>query len=282
MKFKTSSYSRYMVLFVAIAFSWHTSTAQTATDQQAPSGLIKIDGDATDWQGWALSENKDTKLLYAVTNDANGINLLLKSGDAAQQMKMFKGGVQILVDVKGKKKKGTGINFPLPGNAQQTAMGQRTSQRADASAAPQKPDIKRLHQQMLLQQTEMELFGFSEEADGLTSVNFSPVKVAINWNGEDSMVYEMHIPYAAFAKPPKPDDKISIGVIIKGMKQPGMNNDDRGAGPRGRGFGGGPGGGRPGGFGGGAGRPGGGTFDRGDMEKMFQDTNFWIKYTLSH
>lgn len=274
MKINPSFYRR-RVAFLTMAALLFNGVLFAQKEEQAPlppPPPVTVDGNAADWPQQNLLYNKDTKLAYAVSNDKDGINILLKSDDQQQQMKMLNAGVQILVDVEGKKSKKTGINFPLAGKMESPQF-QRTAQTIGGANGQQKPDRKKMQQELLLQKRELELFGFGEEANGLADLRYAPVKVAINWDEANAMVYEMHIPYSVFKAAPKPDDKISIGIVIKGMKQPEMGREgDHSDMPAG-----GPGGPPPGGFGG----PDGQRPDRNDFQKMFEETSFWIKYTIT-
>lgn len=265
---------------------------------QTNSSAYQTDGKADEWKVENIQTDKDTKLSYAIQNDASGIHILLKGGDLMLQTKLLMGGMQILIDPSGKKSKTIGINYPLPGKFDRAQMrrsfsGGDTTQRRrySDSSFRNRPDsgrrrqfdVKGMRERTLAQKKELELYGFNDESNGLNDIKESPVKVAIGWDEKDSMVYEITVPYNIFTKAPEAGNKISIGFVLRGMPMPdfggggGEGGGERFGGGQ-RGGDGGGGGMPPGAFMMGGGGSGGGQFD---FMKMFEENSFWIKYTLN-
>ncbi len=264
------------------------------TIAQESSSIAPAEWKVAEWQSSEFKTDNDTKVIYAVRNDAKGIHLLIKGGDRMLQAKILMGGMQIMLDPSGKKSKSIGINYPLPGkfDMRQFRSGQRPSdstlrQRMSDTSRRQRPDsarrggrfdMKKMQEQTLAQKKEIELYGFTDENNGLSLVAESPVKVAIGYDAKDTMIYEICFPYNVFTKAPSTGDKLSIGFVVRGMQMPEFGEGNRDGGGERMGGGGGFGGMPPGAMMGGGGGAGGGQMD---FMKIFEDNSFWIKHTLT-
>ena len=287
-------FSLFKKNLIAIAIGFSALVCQSICAQTSSLSYI-TDGKADEWKTENIQTDKDTKVSYAVHNDASGIHILLKGGDMMLQTKVLTGGVQIFVDPSGKKSKAIGLNYPLPGKFERPQFERRTvtsgdtSQRrrmSDTAFRGGRPDssrrrqfdVKKMRERSLAQKKDIELYGFTDESNGLSDIKESPVKVAISWDDKDSMVYEINIPYSLFTKAPTVGDKISIGFVMRGMQMPEIGEGNRDGGGGGERGGGSMGGG--GGFmmSGGGGMGGGGQLD---FMKLFEENSFWIKYTLT-
>jgi hypothetical protein len=243
------------------------SSSGTAEDNYSRQLTPVIDGKMDEW-GETLLYDNDTKCIYAIANDNSALYIAIKSADRIQQMKIVRGGMEIWIDNKAKKKKSIGVKFPLGGGNMPMPTGR-------ASGSGQ--DSKEMRQQMKLQMLRMDLTGFKEDLNGLHDVYSNmQIKPVIDWDNKDNMVYELVIPFAALDETVRADlNNISIGIFIKGLKmEQGSGGGMPAGGPPGGGMRGG--GGPPGGM-----RPGGGMPDQGQMEKMSKENSFWTKYTIA-
>ncbi|MGZ8525670.1 MAG: hypothetical protein ACXWV1_14655, partial [Chitinophagaceae bacterium] len=187
----------------------------------------------------------------------SALYIAIKALDRTQQVKIVQGGMEIWIDDKAKKKKLTGIKFPVGGGSMPMPAGRTRG-----------PDPKEMRKEMKLKMLTMELTGFKEGLNGSHSVYSNvQVKPVIDWNDKDNMVYELAIPFVAFEETVRSNlTNISIGVFIKGLKIPeGMGDGMPAGGP--------PGGMRPGG--------GGSMPDRTQIVNISKDNFFWKKYTIS-
>ncbi len=282
---------RILIALAAVSCIVHVSV----NAQSNPPSYI-ADGKADEWQQTSIQTDKDTKLSYAIHNDAKGIQILIKGGDLMLQSKLLMGGMQIFIDPSGKKNKTIGVNYPLPGKFERPQFERRTLTSGDTSLRRRLSDtsfrnrsdsgrrgqfnIKKMRDRTLAQKKELELYGFNDESNGLSDIKESPVKVAINYDEKDSMVYEISIPYNIFTKAPEAGNKISIGFVLRGMQMPefgeGRGGDGVGGGMRSTEGGGGI---PPGAFMMGAGGGAGGG--QVDFMKLFEENSIWIKYTLT-
>jgi hypothetical protein len=227
------------------------------------------DGKMNEW-GDTLAYDNSTKCIYAVANDDSALYIAIKASDRMQQMKIVQGGMEIWIDDQAKKKKTTGIKFPLGGGKMEMP-----SSGSSAGGQNAKEMAKQMRLQMKLKMLSMELTGFKEHLNGLQSVYSNvPVKAVIEWDDKDNMIYELAIPFAALDQQVNADlNNISIGVFIKGLKmEPGPGGGMPAGGPPAGGM-------RP--PGGGMRSGGGGMPNQDELENMSRDNSFWTKYTIA-
>lgn len=217
--------------------------------------------------------DKESKVMYAISNDAQSVIVSLKIGDPLQQMKLMRNGLEVWVDYKGKTNKKTGIKYPLPssGGFQQQGMQAPRNSNPDET-----PSIRPMIELLMATKREVELVGFKEELNGKFDITgIKTINIGIGFGEKDTILYQCSIPFSAFAQALDFSRTFSVGIVLKGMERPDMN----GAGM--------PGGGGPpagammssgGGMGGGRMRGmGGGMPDMREMEKMFSDNIIWQK-----
>ena len=72
-----------------------------------------VDGNISEWKADKFEVDKETNIAYAVDHDANNIYLAMKVSDQRTQMKLMMQGMNLYIDKKGKRKEGTGIEFPF-------------------------------------------------------------------------------------------------------------------------------------------------------------------------
>ncbi len=79
------------------------------------SGIINhvLDGSTTEWPDDRFEMDKGTNIKYAVDNNAENLFLALIIPDFRTQMKMMRLGMNLYIDMKGKKKENRGIEFPV-------------------------------------------------------------------------------------------------------------------------------------------------------------------------
>lgn len=223
-----------------------------------------IDGNMNEW-GETLLYDNSTKCIYSIANDDSALYIAIKAADRIQQMKIVQGGMEIWIDDKAKKKKSTGVKFPVGGGGMSMPTDRNNRQ-----------DPKEMRQQLKLKLRTMELTGFKEGLNGSHSVNSDVrIKSVIDWDNKDNMIYELAIPFGALEETVRANlNNISIGFFIKGVKLDGFGGGMPAGGPPGGRSGGGP----PGGM-----RPGGGGSmpDQSQMESITKDNSFWTKYTIS-
>jgi hypothetical protein len=233
---------------------------------------ITIDGNDEDWQSVQLSFDQDAGITYAVTNDSNMLYLMVKPVDESTQMKLLHGGMQVWIDMGGGKDKNSGVYFPLSN----TQIG-KNMQGLRGNSPGSKHDMKKMR---VSQAREYAIVGFRscEGTYPLLQSNSCNVFVRIGIDKDDNLVWEAAIPISSIYKQhidtTDTYKAFSVGFEINGLERPDRESEDRQNMPsRGGGPSGGP---PPGGFQGGP--PIG---QMGDMKKISEQTNTWVKTSFA-
>jgi hypothetical protein len=255
--------SSFLVCICAIIFavapgcsnSKKAATNSEKLPQQFVSG-IKADGDASDWAMIPLLYDKELKSLCAIANDDQFLHLLLKISDQAQQIKIARNGIEVWIDLNGKKTKQTGIKYPLPTKIDINTIREEM----------QRQDMKEVAKMLLLQKKDMEITGFKDEINGTYNLaSTTGIKAGVSFTQDGTFIYELSIPFSVFAKSVSFETPLSMGIIFKAAERPDLHG---GAGMMGGG------GDMHGGMGGN--RPG-----MGNMQNLFTDNSFWYKFSLA-
>ncbi|HEV8271920.1 MAG TPA: hypothetical protein VGQ04_11490 [Chitinophagaceae bacterium] len=72
-----------------------------------------LDGNIVEWPQEKFTVDKATKIRYAVDNDSQMLFLALNIPDKTTQQIIMQKGMNLFIDVKGKKKENRGVEFPL-------------------------------------------------------------------------------------------------------------------------------------------------------------------------
>ena len=288
----------FAIILLAAACS-HTPALQSSY-QKTP---VTTDGNASEWRIPLRFYDPDTKLNYSLTNDDDKIYICARIVDELSQAKVVRNGINIWFDTLAKKNKATGILFPIPDknsdDFQPNSSGDGTKHGYSLAAIKKK---------FLQQANQMQLTGFKSGIPDFlaASENEFGIKVSINWDVNNIMIYEAAIPFNTFYK-----DKLvakdsiknfDFSMTILGFPAPEKTDDgsnNASGGVPGGGAGGGMGGmggnsgmGGRGGMGGGMGSSmngaGGGGNARNmragsmaDVNPMYVTNSFWVKIRLA-
>jgi hypothetical protein len=273
-------YKKIMWLAALMVFSFSTN-AQDNKEAKLPRQFlksIKTDADTSDWRGVKLQFDKAASAYCATANNLQYVHVLLIVTDKMEQMKLLRGGMSVWLNWEGKNKtkEATGIKYPLKSEEGGFNPADRENNRQNGSS--------QIFKTMLSKKTEMELVGFKTELNGKQNlVNSSGIKIAINFTAANSMIYELSIPYTVLSKNISFNTAVSLGVVLNAIEKPDFGSGGGGGGFGGARPGGGSGGGRPSGAGGppwASGRSN-GSQQRPDFEKMFKESSFWYKFSLT-
>lgn len=120
-----------------------------------------LDGNTAEWPAEKFVTNKVTRMEYAVDNDKQSLFLAVNISDKNIQKRIMQEGLNLYIDIKGKKKENRGIEFPV---------------KMDNIASIE----------------NMKLFGFSDGEPRIQNIkNEGTVNIAIAWDTS----YVMHIEY---------------------------------------------------------------------------------------
>ncbi len=144
------------------------------------SSPITIDGEAHDWKLPLRLYDSGTKLFFAFANDDTNLYLCFQAPDDMFQTKIIRAGMEVAVSAKGKHK--VSITFPI---AQTSAAEPATG---DAEQQSRRTNF-------ILQNTMMKVKGFATR-NGIIPINdTSGIHVAMNWDDDNKLTYEIAIPY---------------------------------------------------------------------------------------
>ncbi|PZR26773.1 MAG: hypothetical protein DI535_13100 [Citrobacter freundii] len=278
-------------LFTIVLLCFISATHAFATPVADTSITHLQDGKLDEWDKSRFYMDDDTKISYAIDNDGQFLYIGLQIPELSTQMKLMRTGMTVYIDLKGKRKTGRGIEFPVTPDkgdgVPAMEAGSRQSRNEDEIRDPAKRNatmIMMRNGMAVKQLNTLRLTGFGD-GDASQQILNAPgsVQVAYKCDTSETMEIEYRIPLSLLDGNAKLNGKqISIGCKIHAMEM-----------RAGGGFNGGNGG--MGGMGGGgmragaAGRMGGSGRGMGmggmgsgmSRETMMREQSFWAKYTFT-
>jgi hypothetical protein len=201
---------------------------------------VIIDGIASEWNQ-NFHTNKEGKLSFAISNDNEFVFLCVQTLDRSTQQKITRSGMIVNLSSKGKNKFKANISYPLKANL----VAGNNSQREPGQGG----NRQQMRKEALNNCVDMKVKGLLNQTGLLPNKNDTGLSVAINWEAEQLLTYELCIPLAELlGENYNIEDLAAIPISIKitanALPQP--QSSSRGAGGGGgRGGGGRGGGGRP-------------------------------------
>jgi hypothetical protein len=181
-----------------------------------------LDGGIGEWPMEKFEEDKTTSIKYSVDNDAQNLYVAMIIPQFPTQMKMMRQGMELYIDIKGKKKEGRGIEFPVKSENTDFSGGsgfQNNNQQGDQQKGPRTFDKKEARSRYALNLFALKLFGFNDETEpakqGLTLEG--SVNIGFSWDSSDVMYVEYTIPFSILDKSSLNQKIISIGWKLNGM-----------------------------------------------------------------
>jgi uncharacterized membrane protein YgcG len=287
------------IFYILFSVQGHTEGFASNSKSIADSDIINhvLDGSVSEWPENKFEIDKGTNIKYAIDNNAQDLYAALTIPDFRTQMKMMRMGMNLFIDLKGKKKENRGIEFPVK-REDGDYTGGYSGERSDESRSNRdendqtngqrrKPDLKAIRNSMALNLIFMKLFGFTNGdpvKQGLQMPGTAQISYA--WDSADVMHIEYLIPLKMLNENVESlkQKNISIGWKINGVEMPATSSSSFGTSSMGNSGGGGRSGrGGSGGFSRGSGSSTGNSnnFSQADREKMMEPQSFWTKFTLS-
>jgi hypothetical protein len=257
-----------------------------------------LDGSIKEWPTTSFVNDEAAGIQYAIDNDAANLFMVINIPSYRMQIKMMRTGMSTYIDLKGKKKEGRGIEFPVknetPGETLQSSGTYSADQQANGQQ--KKTDFKSMRMTMSLNLVELQLFGFGDDVPQGQQLQLpNSANIAFAWDAGDTMHIEYRIPLSMLADISSLNGKeISIGWNIHAVevqRRPtgevpsesgsvaGRSGGGGGYGGGG-GFGGGHGGGGRGGNRGGRSRGGSAGGSPEERQKLMEAQKVWAKYTV--
>ncbi len=207
----------FIVLMLFILFS----SFNNPTSLQSKNNLITIDtvikahvidGIISEWSTDKFINDKGTDISYAVENDATNLFVALKISNLRTQYRLLKYGMNLFIDLKGKHKESTTIEFPLKStiNNGSFSVNEYEDKKSDL-------DPKKFNEQFALKLLFMKVSGFEGEQEektvGLINDNF--INVATDRDEANTMYVEYGIPLKELGTVANlTGKKISIGIKL--------------------------------------------------------------------
>jgi uncharacterized membrane protein YgcG len=246
-----------------------------------------VDGNTSEWKAEKFEVDKETGIAYAIDHDANNIYLAMKVSDQRTQMKLMMQGMNLYIDKKGKRKEGTGIEFPIKkeggGGFGGRGGGGRPSRGDDQNGGAQGPDLKEMRENLAATMILLKTFGLEDQEDKQQMIVVeNGVNIAFEWDENNAFHVEYLVPIRFIGNQAALNGKpLGIGWKINGVELPSSAPAASvpSGGSIGRGGSGGGGGGGRGGGNSGAGRANAPSFDASDSR--FKEQSIWTKYVIN-
>lgn len=249
---------------------------------------VTIDGENSDWSTPYSFMDDKAKIEFSFSNDKENLYLTLKTSDRFTQMKILHSGMQVWLDVEGKKNKTTAIYYPLETGMPAMSAGAIRERPGKEEGHKENDRLKRQAENA----KEYTLAGFKgfNGTYAIAQRNGCKIQIKMDASANGELIYELAIPFKSFYKDTIDTTDlgkaISICFEVNALKKPEMPSG--GGRPEGKGMGGGNmGGGMPGGGmgGGGMAPPSGGPGMMGgfqDNAASFDATTTWSKIRLAY
>lgn len=169
-----------------------------------------IDAVFTEWNMEKFQTDEDTRIMYSIDNDKEFIYIAVLIPAPPIQMKMVRNGMDIMFDLKGKKREGVRLAYP--------ASFLATPPDLRASSEQEMKD--KMSAMMMFYRT----FGFDGiEEDKLTPVTHqgTGIQIAGGWNDSSAMLLEFAVPLAYFGAEKAAGKEISVGFKLNAPKMQG-------------------------------------------------------------
>lgn len=210
---------------------------------------VNVDGINKEWPSHLPQYDPKTGINFEVANDISNMYFILKISDAATQKQIMQDGLEIWINAEGKKKKTTGITFPLPlkeaiskggrpekgqsGEGVSNNSGNSSYQMPNTAPGEMKPGMQ-TGEKGPMPNNNFKLAGFLID-NGIQPIKGCRVKAAAITNDAGCTILEFSVPFNTFYKEKLDMDDINtkfcIGFVIKGDSQDSNNDGDMGGGP---------------------------------------------------
>jgi hypothetical protein len=184
---------------------------------------ISIDGKNKEWTSPLPRFDKNTSINYSVANDLDKFYFIIRIADTTIIKQINKYGFEVWINKDGKKKRTTGITFPLAGkNKAINPIDIMTGDIETINTGSLKKNDKEI--------SNLKLTGFLID-NGEQPVEKCPVKVALTYEDSGTLIYEVAVPFNTFYKEKLENEdaanKFRIGFVVKEAE----SSDDQMGGP---------------------------------------------------
>ncbi|MEN9685808.1 MAG: hypothetical protein RLZZ28_1594 [Bacteroidota bacterium] len=176
-----------------------------------------LDGNAGEWPAEKMETDKDTQIKFMADQDAGNLYMVLKISDQRMQMKIMTTGMNMYLDKKGKRREGTGVEFPLK---RESGGGFSGGGRNNGTPPP---DPKEIREKLAANMIFMKTFGFDDQEDKTQLIGMpTGINIAFDWDESNALIIEYLVPFSIIAPPASLAGKpIGIGWKLNGSANPG-------------------------------------------------------------
>ncbi len=186
---------RKLLSFLSAITLFAFAQAQETQSNWVSSPAV-LDGSPAEWPQPFRYYDGVTRLQFALANDTANLYICLLVNDEGAQHRIFRGGLNLWLDSKGKKKETFGLTFPVKRNHPKTE-----TQPDPENATPEQPmwgqnkGINKLKERELAQQNILVPHGMADiEAETLPLKNKYGVEAALGWDSLGILCIEYQIP----------------------------------------------------------------------------------------
>ena len=179
-----------------------------------------VDGNTSEWKTDKFEVDKESLITYAVDHNANYLYLAVRVYDQGTQMKLMRQGMNLYIDKKGRKREGTGIEFPIkrePGASGGRGGGRTRGDDQNGGT----PDPKEMRERLASTMIFLKTFGFEDQEDKQQLIVVeNGVSVAFDWDQDNVMHIEYQVPIRFIGNPATLNGKpLGIGWKINGIDE---------------------------------------------------------------
>jgi hypothetical protein len=242
------------IICLGLMLSAHTDvSAQDAMSVWDTTG-ITIDGHIKEWPSFFRFYISGAKIQFDFYNDSTSLYLCMKAVDMEAQSRLMNSGIELWFDPAGKKKRKTGITFPLKLEGAPGDMPRR-SKSGDPDAEPSEHSrASRLRQRVLFAQSSIKVVGMPDiKEPEIPLQNKYGIEISYDWDSLNILAVEYKIPLSLIYQHPITSadlqQPMGLGIIVGAVEtqhtaapagqQAGAQGQQRGAMGGGSGMGGG-------------------------------------------
>ncbi|NCT94044.1 MAG: hypothetical protein GXC72_06455 [Chitinophagaceae bacterium] len=180
----------------------------------------QTDGMLSEWNTESMEIHKETGIQYAVSNDAGKLYIGMRIVNPRTQVKMIVNGMYLFIDIKGKKREGTRVEFPIH---KEGPEAMRLMPRSAPGEAPAPESMRLFREQMINGMMLLRCKGLEgqEQDEQYQTIDLpNNVNIAFGWDeaGTMDIEYEIPFPMVGLHKEPAAGKIISLGIQLNGMQ----------------------------------------------------------------
>jgi hypothetical protein len=191
----------------------------------APSP-VRIDGKLNEWNNDFKAYNRNTRILYILSNDEKNMYLVAKSIDFTTKAKIIAGGIDLIINADGKKedKDAPSVTFPVIDHPER--LGGNNDRFQGRNAGADTAMMHKVYQHTIIAAKHIKVLGIKSVTDTLISIyNTDGIKAAINFDDDGSMTLEMAIPLKLMNLTANDTRQLAYHIVLNGYQVPGMSGD---------------------------------------------------------